>query len=254
MGRRVLLLAGVLLSSALGAFLLDSLRTEADTTALPLGWNNVAYLGPSGPPSEVLAPHADKYSAIYRWNAETQAYEVYAPGMPAFAATLTELRTGDAVWLNVTAPGLTLPQAASAPASGALSIPASAFFPASDLAMYEKSFNQLYPVSTDHASQRYYALVSLPDGVTVTSMTAAFEATAGEVKLRLDFTPLANGSSATQVFKLAEVLSTNGRSPQTVSAYPHVVDNTANVYFLVVDLTGGPSTKLFGVSIAYEGS
>ncbi len=251
---RLRVLATLLASSILAAWLFGAPPTEATGAALPLGWNNVAYLGPSGPPSEVLAPYADKYSAVYRWNAETQAYEMYAPGMPAFAATLAELRTGDAVWLNVTGPGLSLPQAASVPASGVLSIPASAFFPASDLAMYEKSFNQLYPVSTDPPSQRYYALVSLPNGVTVTSMTAAFEASSGEVRLRLDFTPLANGSSGAQVFKLAEILSTAGGSPQTVTAYPHVVDNAANVYFLVVDLTGGPNTKLFGVSIAYEGS
>jgi hypothetical protein len=222
---------------------------------LPLGWNNVAYFGVAGPPSEALSAIAGKYNAVYRWNAALQQYEVYSPQLPSFANTLSALRPGDVIWLNVTAAGATLPtsQSAGAPLAGTISIPASAFVPGSDLALYEKSFNELYPVSTDAASQRYYAPVFLPDGAVVTSMKAYFVANSGEVALRLDFTPLANGSATTQVYKLAEILSSAGPSPQTVTAYPHVVDNATNVYFLVVDLTGGPATRLRGVSISYAG-
>lgn len=228
------------------------LPATATSDELPLGWNNVAYFGVAGPPSEALSAIAGKYRAVYRWNAATQEYRMFAPELPAFANTLDRLRPGDVIWLNVTAPGARLPTAQSAgPSAGVVSVPASAFFPASDLALYEKSFNELYPVSTDAASQRYYAPVSLPDGALITSLKAYFLATEGSVALRLDYTPLGNGSTAAQVYKLAEVLSSAGPSPQTAPAYPHLVDNSANVYFLVVDLTGGPGTRLRGVSISY---
>ncbi len=39
----------------------------------------------------------------------------------------------------------------------------------------------------------------------------------------------------------------------TPGAFAHTVDNSANVYFLIVDLTGGADTKLYGVSITYTG-
>lgn len=230
--------------------------SEADASSgeLPLGWNNVAYFGVAGPPSEALSAIAGKYEVAYRWNAALQQYELFAPELPSFANTLEHLRPGDVLWLKVTAAGAVLPTtgAYAGPMAGTVSIPATAFFPASDLALYEKSFNELYPVSTESTSQRYYAPVALPDGAVVTSMKAYFVALAGEVALRLDFTPIANGSSTAQVFKLAEVLSSAGPSPQTAPAFPHVVDNAANVYFLVVDLTGGPSTRLRGVSISYS--
>jgi hypothetical protein len=82
-------------------------------------------------------------------------------------------------------------------------------------------------------------------------MTAHFEATGGEVHVRLDYTPMSNGEAPAQIYKLVEVLSTSGGSPQTATAFAHTVDNGANVYFLVVDLTGGAGTKLRGVSVAW---
>lgn len=227
-------------------------------TELVRGWNNVSYLGASKPPSEALASLGSTYSAVYRWNAASGDFDMYAPGAPAFANTISELRAGDAIWLQLNAESGSLP---SLPASGTtggggsssgkISIAASTFLPASDLAIYEKSFNEIRPVGTDEASKRYYAPVILPDGAKVTAMTAAFEATGGEVQVRLDYTPLANGASAAQIYKLVEVLSSSGASPQTANAFSHTVDNGANVYFLVVDLTGGPGTKLRGVSIAW---
>jgi hypothetical protein len=47
--------------------------------------------------------------------------------------------------------------------------------------------------------------------------------------------------------------STSGPSPVTAPAFAHTVDNSANVYFLVVDLNGGPAAKLRGVTVAYTG-
>jgi len=181
---------------------------------------------------------------------------VYGPGLPSFANSLTTIRPGDSIWISLTANSgqLSGSVAAGGTGSGRISIAASTFQPASDLAVYDKSFNQLAPVGTDVESQRYYAPVIIPDGAVILSMTVAFEASGGQVQARLDYTPLGNGSNASQIFKLAEVLSSSGASPQTVQAYSHTVDNGANVYFLVVDLTGGPGTKLKGVSIAYAGS
>ena len=222
-------------------------------TQLVRGWNNVPYFGPSKPPSEALAPLGSNYSAVYRWNTTKQQYDLYAPGLPAYGNTLAQIATGDAVWIHLTGESGALPGLANTagPASGHFAVAASTFMPMSDLALYEKSFNQINPIGTDEASKRYFAPVHLPDGVSVTSMTAAFEAAGGDVQVRLDYTPLSNGSSAGQIFKLVEVLSGAGASPLTASAFAHTVDNKANVYFLVVDLTGGAGTKLRGVSIAY---
>lgn len=231
------------------------------STPLVRGWNNVAYLGEAKPPSEALSSLGNSYSAIYRWNTATQKYDLFAPDAPAYANTLTQLNPGDAIWLNLNAESGSLPFSlnaggtnSSAPASGKgkIAIAASTFVPASDLAIYEKSFNQLNPVGTDEASKRYFAPVILPDGVSITTMTAHYEANGGDVQVRLDYTPLSNGNAPAQIFKLVEVLSSAGASPQTVNAFAHTVDNGANVYFLVVDLTGGSGTKLRGISIAYS--
>ena len=230
---------------------------DARATSLVRGWNNVSYGGNSRPPSEALASISGAYNAVYRYDAAHQDYEVYAPFAPGFVSNITQLNQGDAIWINLTAEtanlstGVTPSTTTSGP--GKISIAASTFQPASDLAVYEKSFNQLNPISTDDASKRYYAPVILPQGVTITSMTAAFEATGGDVQVRLDYTPLTNGTIGTSIFKLVEVLSSAGASPQTANAFSHTVDNGTNVYFLVVDLTNGAATKLKGVSIAYSG-
>ncbi len=233
---------------------------DARATSLVRGWNNISYGGSSRPPADALSSIAGAYNAVYRYDATRQDYDVYAPSAPGFVSNITQLNQGDAIWINVTADAANLstgstgvtPSTTSGP--GKLSIAASTFQPASDLAIYEKSFNQLNPVGTDEPSKRYYAPVILPQGVTITSMTAAFEATGGDVQVRLDYTPLTNGTVGTSIFKLVEVLSSAGASPQTANApFAHSVDNGTNVYFLVVDLTNGAATKLKGVSIAYSG-
>lgn len=251
------LLFGILVlgGSALGAALAADGSARAGGQ-LVLGWNNVAYLGDSAAPSQALSSLNGKYNAVYKWNTELQRYDLYAPGAPAYANTLTSLSLGDAIWVNVTGEGGSLPSLSggstgSAGGPGKISIAASSFLPASDLAIYDKSFNQLNPVGTDEASKRYFAPINLPDGATITSMTAAFDATGGDVQVRLDYTPLGNGNTSANIYKLVEVLSSAGASPQTAQAFAHTVDNGANVYFLVVDLTGGSGTKLRGISIAY---
>ena len=229
----------------------------ARAVSLSRGWNNISYLGAAKSPVDALASISGQYSSVYRWDAGTQAYQLYAPGAPAFANTLAQLNTGDAIWLNFTADsgsvntGSVGTTPAATGGSGRLSIAASTFQPMSDLAIYQKSFNQVAPVGTDADSQRYYAPVYLPQGATITSMTVAFAGSGDTVKVRLDYTPLANGDASSSVFKLAEILSSGGSSPQTATAFSHTVDNGLNVYFIVADLTGGSASKLMGVSIAY---
>jgi hypothetical protein len=228
----------------------------ASAVSLSRGWNNVSYLGAAKSPVDALAPISGQYSSVYRWDAGAQAYQLYAPGAPAFANTLAQLNTGDAIWLAFTADTGSLNtgsvgQVPTTGGTGKLSIAGSTFQPMSDLAIYQKSFNQIGPVNTDADSQRYFAPVTLPQGATITSMTVAFVGAGDTVKVRLDYTPLANGDASASVFKLAEVLSSGGASPQTVQAFSHQVDNGANVYVVVADLTGGSASKLMGVSIAY---
>ena len=227
-------------------------------TTLVRGWNNVAYLGDAKAPADALAGIAGQYSSVYRWDATTQSYALYAPGAPAFANTIAQVQPGDTLWLNYTqntgslVTGTTTGTGGGGPSGpGVISVAASAFMPMDDLAIYEKSYNQIGPVGTDAASKRYFAPVSLPNGANVTSMTANFVGSASTVDVRLDYTPLSNGASEASVFKIAEVLSSSGSSPQTAQAFTHTVDNSLNVYFLVVDLTGGSASQLNGVSIAY---
>jgi hypothetical protein len=244
----------ILLATAAGAVGLAALLSGAADHAgasatLVAGWNNVTYTGAAGSPDTALASIAGKYASVYRWDPVSKQYSLYAPGAPAVVNTLNQLNPGDTIWLDVTAESANL----ATSFGGRLSIAASTFMPASDLAIFEKSYNQLSPVGSDDASERYFAPVILPDGVTITSMTAHFEASGGDVIVRLDYTPLSNGTDAAKVFKLAETTSASGSSPQTAQAFAHTVDNGANVYFLVVDLTGGAGTKLKGVSVAYTG-
>ncbi|HMO95769.1 MAG TPA: hypothetical protein PKD27_06575, partial [Tepidiformaceae bacterium] len=215
MRNRIVLAALTLLTVASIGFTVLSGR---DATAAPLlqGWNNVSYLGATKPPSEALSQITGKYSAVYKWDPATQTYQLYAPGVPGFVNTLTQINPGDAIWVNFTQaqgelnPGAVGQGGSNASGSGKLSIAASTFVPMNDLAIYEKGFNQLHPVGTDVASQRYFAPVHLPHGATITSMTAAFEGSGNNVQIRPDYTAITNGDSAAAVFKLAEVLSSAG--------------------------------------------
>jgi hypothetical protein len=216
--------------------------------ALTAGWNNIAYTGGAAAPGQALKSLEGKYSVVYRWDGVAKKYEIYAPGAPEIVNTLTTVNPGDALWVHVTAASAEL---STGGFGGTMSVPASAFLPASDLALYQKDYNQLNPIGADTDSQRYYAPVNLPDGANVTNLTAHFTGTG--IRVRLDYTPIANGADASKVFILAEANSTAGASPQSIPSYAHKVDNKANVYFIVVDLTAGATSKLNGVSISYTG-
>lgn len=256
---RNLILGAALSLAAAGSTFLGG-DHDVRAAALLRGWNNVSYLGSAAKaPSEALTGINGQYSSVYRWDAISQAYQLYAPGLPAFANTLASINPGDAIWLNFTAESGQLNTGSvgsggsgSVSGPGKISVAASTFMPMNDLAIYEKSYNQIAPVGTDVPSQRYFAPVSLPNGASITSMTAAYEGTGDTVRVRLDYTPITNGDATASVFKLVEVGSVSGAAPQTANAFAHTVDNGTNVYFLVVDLTGGAASKLRGVSISYN--
>lgn len=252
--RIALAMFALMTMSGVGAF--SASRHDAHAAPLLRGWNNISYLGGAAAPSEALNAISGQYSAVYRWDPVSQTYQLYAPGVPGFVNTLAQINPGDAIWVNYTQTAGELNTGnvgnnTPAGGSGKLSIAASTFLPMNDLAVYEKSFNQVHPTGTDVASQRYFAPVTLPHGASISTMTAAFEGTGDTVKIRLDYTAITNGDQSASVFKLAEVLSSAGSSPQTATSFAHTVDNGANVYFLVVDLTGGSASKLRGVTISY---
>lgn len=244
--RITVLLAAIIVAAGAAGLAGNNNGARASAT-LPVGWNNVAYTGSAAPPTEALDSMSGKYSVVYRWDATEQSYDVYAPGAPDMVNTLSQLNSGDSVWVYVTEESAEL----STSFGGNVSVAASTFTPASDLALFEKSFNELHPVGDDEHSERYYAPVSLPDGANISNLTAHFAGSG--VRVRLDYTPLGNGADSGEVFILAEANSAGGSSPQTASAYNHTVDNGGNVYFLVVDLTNGADSRLRGVSIEYTG-
>jgi hypothetical protein len=249
------LAVGVAFSLSILMVVIVATNDNARAASLTRGWNNISYLGDAQAPADALSPIDGQYSSVYKWDAASQSYLLYAPAAPSFANTLSSIGPGDAIWVNFTENQGTLNTGTASGGGtsgpGILSIAASTFMPMNDLAIYEKNYNQIAPVGTDAASQRYFAPVILPQGATITSMTANYVGSGDTVKVRLDYTPLANGDQTASVFKLVEVLSSSGSSPQTAQAFAHTVDNGANVYFLVVDLTGGSASKLMGVSIAY---
>ncbi len=166
----------VTLTTAIGLASSDHAGASASLVA---GWNNVTYTGGSLPPAEALSTISGQYDSVYRWDPVAQEYDVYAPGAPAVVNTLSQLSAGDNIWLDVTAESASLVTSAGS-SSGKIAIAASTFQPMNDLAIYEKTYNQLNPVGTDAESQRYFAPVILPDGATITSMTANYEASGGD--------------------------------------------------------------------------
>ena len=64
------LFAAILSAGVLTAAIVGTGTTAA--TPVVSGWNNVPYLGQSGPPTEALATISGQYDAVYRWNTTTK--------------------------------------------------------------------------------------------------------------------------------------------------------------------------------------
>ena len=63
------------------------------------GQNEVVYTGEMLPVEEALAFIDGRYSAVYHWDGQAQAWRTYRPGQPAFLSDLTVLESGKVYWI-----------------------------------------------------------------------------------------------------------------------------------------------------------
>lgn len=75
--------------------------TGGRSVTLLAGWNLVGWTGES-PVADATASIAGSFSALFTWDAATQEFRSYRPGLPATLNTLSELHRGDAVWIRAT--------------------------------------------------------------------------------------------------------------------------------------------------------
>ena len=68
--------------------------------ALVEGWNLVGWTGATAI-GEATASIAGQFSALFTWNAQGGEFQSFNPTAPTFLNTLSELTTGDGVWLRV---------------------------------------------------------------------------------------------------------------------------------------------------------
>lgn len=73
--------------------------TTVVTPLLP-GWNNVAYLGPTAPIAQVLAPLGSTFRTAWEFDAQRQTFRAYNPRLPA-VSDLTQLTTRRAFWIDM---------------------------------------------------------------------------------------------------------------------------------------------------------
>ena len=81
-----------------------SLQAPAPCASLTPDWNNVSYLGPSGPVDERVTAIKDKAEAIFRWNNASKGWAWFFVGAPAATNTLSSLEENDALWVLVKSP------------------------------------------------------------------------------------------------------------------------------------------------------
>ena len=88
-------------------FVLDAGYTyvNANVVVLQPGWNNVVWQGGAMPVTAAINTIAGRADRVFAWNAQRQAYELFAPGAPSFLNTLTRLQPGRAVWVFVVGSG-----------------------------------------------------------------------------------------------------------------------------------------------------
>ena len=69
------------------------------------GWNNVTWSGRRTLVTAAIASLAARVGVVYSWRADTQIWESFIAGAPAFINTLSVLETGQALWLFVAGDG-----------------------------------------------------------------------------------------------------------------------------------------------------
>ncbi len=78
---------------------------------LSAGFTATAWFGPETPVAEALAVVGDRLQVVFRFEAESQTWSAFRPGLP-FLSTFDTLRAGDAIWVLLNAgSGLFWPQA-----------------------------------------------------------------------------------------------------------------------------------------------
>ncbi len=81
---------------------------------LAVGWNNIAYAGPTRPVGQALAQIAGRYESVWMWEPQAQRWLGVNPLAPPIAADFAELRQNQAYWIRMTQPGeltMTVPPA-----------------------------------------------------------------------------------------------------------------------------------------------
>ena len=73
-------------------------------TDLTTGFNLRTWTGGPRAVADAVASLGDAFRAIYAFDATTQRYNTYRADAPAFLNDLTQLETGQAVWIELTAP------------------------------------------------------------------------------------------------------------------------------------------------------
>ena len=68
---------------------------------LASGWNLVGWTG-NTTVADATAPIAGQFGAIFGWDATGQAFQSFQPNVPPFLNTLTDLRSGDGLFIFVT--------------------------------------------------------------------------------------------------------------------------------------------------------
>ena len=76
------------------------------TRAIVAGFTAVGWAGPDATPQEVLDAVADSGAvrALFRFNATTQRYESYRPGLPEFAQGIRAINAFDVLFISATSP------------------------------------------------------------------------------------------------------------------------------------------------------
>lgn len=70
--------------------------------ALHAGWNLVAWLGANSTPvAEAVAQFGATFEGLHVWDAETQRFRSFVPGLPAALQTAGTLNFGDGIWIRV---------------------------------------------------------------------------------------------------------------------------------------------------------
>ena len=75
---------------------------QTSATLLP-GWNNILYLGSTGPVPQVLASIMSSVNEVMYWDAGQQRWQIYFP-QAVQASDLLTLQPGQAYWISVSAP------------------------------------------------------------------------------------------------------------------------------------------------------